>query len=220
MKHYLLKNQQLKKKLNMKQLTNEAFSPEESKKIYDNFLSIIGTRRDKLVKRYGSEAEKVAYAKAVKQVKKQAEKKPMEKEIEEGTCGYGIDGKIGNKPAGPDMLVIKLREMVKDALKKPLEEKMDPVGKEDEDINNDGKVDKTDDYLMNRRKAIAKAMQKEDLDLGHTDDEPGMLKADLYRIGKYAMELYKMVDRFDKMDSEVDFPHWWQTKIIKSKGMA
>ena len=33
------------------------------------------------------------------------------------------------------------------------------------------------------------------------------------------MELYKMVDRFDKMDSEVDFPHWWQTKIIKSKGM-
>ena len=203
----------------MKQLTNEAFSPEESKKIYDNFLSIIGTRRDKLVKRYGSEAEKVAYAKAVKQVKKQAEKKPMEKEIEEGTCGYGIDGKIGNKPAGPDMLVIKLREMVKDALKKPLEEKMDPVGKEDEDINNDGKVDKTDDYLMNRRKAIAKAMQKEDLDLGHTDDEPGMLKADLYRIGKYAMELYKMVDRFDKMDSEVDFPHWWQSKIIKSKGM-
>ena len=186
----------------------EAFSSEESKKIYDNFLSIIGTRRDKLVKRYGSEAEKVAYAKAVKQVKKQAEKKPMEKEIEEGTCGYGIDGKIGNKPAGPDMLVIKLREMVKDALKKPLEEKMDPVGKEDEDINNDGKVDKTDDYLMNRRKAIAKAMQKEDLDLGHTDDEPGMLKADLYRIGKYAMELYKMVDRFDKMDSEVDFPHW------------
>ena len=197
----------------------EAFSSEESKKIYDNFLSIIGTRRDKLVKRYGSEAEKVAYAKAVKQVKKQAEKKPMEKEIEEGTCGYGIDGKIGNKPAGPDMLVIKLREMVKDALKTPLEEKMDPVGKEDEDINNDGKVDKTDDYLMNRRKAIAKAMQKEDLDLGHTDDEPGMLKADLYRIGKYAMELYKMVDRFDKMDSEVDFPHWWQTKIIKSKGM-
>jgi hypothetical protein len=59
----------------------------------------------------------------------------------------------------------------------------------------------------------------EDLDIGHTDDEPGMLKADLYRIGKYAMELYKMVDKFDKLDSEVDFPHWWQSKITKSKGM-
>jgi hypothetical protein len=59
----------------------------------------------------------------------------------------------------------------------------------------------------------------EDLDLGHEDDEPHMLKADLYRIGKYAMELYKIVDQFDKMDGEVDFPHWWQAKIIKSKEM-
>jgi hypothetical protein len=34
-------------------------------------------------------------------------------------------------------------------------EGLDPVGKEDDDINNDGKVDKTDKYLSNRRKAIA-----------------------------------------------------------------
>jgi len=59
----------------------------------------------------------------------------------------------------------------------------------------------------------------EDLDLGHQDNEPHMLKADLYRIGKYAIELYKMVDQFDKMDGEVDFPHWWQSKIIKAKEM-
>jgi hypothetical protein len=32
--------------------------------------------------------------------------------------------------------------------------KMDKVGKEDDDINNDGRVDKQDDYLKNRRKAI------------------------------------------------------------------
>ena len=311
----------------MKQLTNEAFSPEESKKIYDNFLSIVGTRRDKLVKRYGSEAEKVAYAKAVKQVKKQAEEKPMEKEIEEGTCGYGVDGEIGDTPAGP--MLIRLKEMVKDALKNPKKA----------DLNKDGKLS---DYEKKRGAAIEKAMQKEDIsessdmwnkmsddekedallsavkdpdealkyldfayndlpsevtqnmrflqkefetdeelisdepiseedkmsdeekqlmkdlgdsfrqnrralekrrkeedakrqadyerfkkakgieediDVGHTDDEPGMLKADLYRIGKYAMELYKMVDKFDEMDSEVDFPHWWQSKITKSKGM-
>ena len=60
---------------------------------------------------------------------------------------------------------------------------------------------------------------QEDLDLGHEDNEPHMLKADLYRIGKYAMELYQMVDRFEEGSEEVDFPHWWQSKIIKSKDM-
>ena len=39
-------------------------------------------------------------------------------------------------------------------------EKMDPVGQEDGDINNDGKKDKTDKYLMNRRKAVSKAIAK------------------------------------------------------------
>ena len=57
----------------------------------------------------------------------------------------------------------------------------------------------------------------EDLDLGHQDDEPHSLKKDLYRIAKYASELYKMVDKYDDMEGEVDFPHWWQAKIIKSR---
>ena len=37
---------------------------------------------------------------------------------------------------------------------------LDPVGKEDGDVNNDGKKDGTDKYLMNRRKAIGKAIAK------------------------------------------------------------
>ena len=41
---------------------------------------------------------------------------------------------------------------------KGVEEALDPVGKEDEDINNDGKKDGTDKYLKNRRKAIGKAI--------------------------------------------------------------
>jgi hypothetical protein len=41
-----------------------------------------------------------------------------------------------------------------------LSEELDAVGKEDKDINNDGNVDKTDSYLHNRRKKIAKAMKK------------------------------------------------------------
>lgn len=38
-------------------------------------------------------------------------------------------------------------------------EALDPVGKEDADINNDGKVDGTDKYLKNRRKKIGQAMK-------------------------------------------------------------
>ena len=38
--------------------------------------------------------------------------------------------------------------------------KLDPVGQEDGDINNDGKKDGTDKYLANRRKAIGKAIAK------------------------------------------------------------
>jgi len=100
-----------------------------------------------------------------------------------------------------------------------VDEKLDPVGQEDADINNDGKVDKTDDYLKNRRKAVSKSIKTEDLDLGHQDNEPHMLKKDLYRIAKYASELYMMVNNFDNKGMEVDFPHWWQSKIIKAKSM-
>jgi len=84
----------------------------------------------------------------------------------------------------------KLKEMIQSALSKPLSEKK---GKKEGNL-------------------------EEDLDLGHEDNEPHMLKADLYRIGKYAMELYKMVGQFEG-EQEVDFPHWWQAKIIEAKNM-
>ena len=60
--------------------------------------------------------------------------------------------------------------------KRMCEAKLDPVGKEDGDVNNDGKKDSTDSYLMNRRKAIGKAMgkkmRKEELEQkGFTESE-------------------------------------------------
>ena len=74
--------------------------------------------------------------------------------------------------------------------------------------------------------AIMQALRKrgfeginEDLDVGHQDDEPNMLKSDLYRIVKYGMELYQMMDKYDDMPGEVDFPHWWQSKVTKAKDM-
>ena len=38
--------------------------------------------------------------------------------------------------------------------------KLDPVGQEDEDIDNDGKVTKSDKYLAKRRHAIKKSKSK------------------------------------------------------------
>lgn len=47
--------------------------------------------------------------------------------------------------------------VVSEKKKKP---KLDAVGKEDADVNNDGKVDKTDKYLKKRRETISKNIKK------------------------------------------------------------
>ena len=56
----------------------------------------------------------------------------------------------------------KMKRAKKKKAKKGKKGKLDPVGKEDADINNDGKVDSTDGYLKNRRKAIGRAMSESD----------------------------------------------------------
>jgi len=48
--------------------------------------------------------------------------------------------------------------MEDEPVEEPVDEKMDPVGQEDDDINNDGKVDKTDKYLKNKRVKIGQAI--------------------------------------------------------------
>ena len=67
--------------------------------------------------------------------------------------------------------MVALKEAIKNEIRSILSEKMDPVGKEDKDINNDGKVDKTDDYLKNKRKAISKAIGKKSVKEEDDDDE-------------------------------------------------
>jgi hypothetical protein len=69
-----------------------------------------------------------------------------------------------------------------------------------------------------------KDMYTEDIDLGHEDNEPHMIKAELYRIGKYAMELYAIAEELEETGQEIDFPAWWQamitdaaTKMVKAK---
>ena len=90
---------------------------------------LLGNKRN-IVKKYGKDAEKVMYGIATKKAKSKVEEmnkdkireliyKALTKEdndpsgeylegdpgehVEEGTCGYGEDGKIGRKPAGPHL---------------------------------------------------------------------------------------------------------------------
>jgi hypothetical protein len=63
---------------------------------------------------------------------------------------------------------------------------------------------------------VKKANLDEDLDVGHQDDEPNMLKKKMYRAAKMASMLYKELDKFDSLPNEVDFPDWWQSKLTKA----
>jgi hypothetical protein len=54
--------------------------------------------------------------------------------------------------------------------------KMDAVGKEDGDIDNDGDKDSSDEYLANRRKAISKDMKKDDVKEGEESPYPSLDK--------------------------------------------
>jgi len=59
-----------------------------------------------------------------------------------------------------DRISSRLEEKRIEVARQVYGEALDPVGNEDEDINNDGKVDGTDGYLHKRRKAIGKAIHK------------------------------------------------------------
>ena len=71
-----------------------------------------------------------------------------------------------------------------------------------------------DDEFMNE----GHMMPMDDLDVGHTDNEPHMLKKELARAGQMVQMLYRAVDKYDGQ-GEVDFPQWWQKKIIQANAM-
>jgi hypothetical protein len=88
-----------------------------------------------------------------------------------------------------------------------LKETLDPVGKEDSDINNDGKVDKTDKYLSARRKAISKTIKKEG-----EDHEVSMAQSSLKVIIQSAQELMTKMGQEEK-----DIPGWIQDHITNAE---
>ena len=97
---------------------------------------------------------------------------PHEDEIKEGKRGLydniHAKRKRGESPAKPGDKGYPAKDAFKKAAKTAKEEvelaekKLDPVGKEDKDIDNDGDHDKSDKYLIARRKKVGKiiAMSK------------------------------------------------------------
>ena len=92
------------------------------------------------------------------------------------------------------------------ATSKAMAEELDPVGKEDDDINNDGKVNKTDKYLANRRKAIAANIKE------GGDHEVSMAISSLKSIIKSSVTLLNKLG-----NQERDIPGWIQDHITNAE---
>lgn len=67
------------------------------------------------------------------------------------------------------------------------------------------------DKFKKTKKKVSEDSVEKDV-IGHVDNEADMLRKELFKMGKYSVELYKMLDKLP----DGDFPHWWQSKIVKA----
>lgn len=80
---------------------------------------------------------------------------------EEMVEGYGANLRSVGFNHGKNVDGKKAKIKIMPKKEELVSEKLDPVGKEDGDVNNDGKKDSSDKYLMNRRKTIAKKLMQQ-----------------------------------------------------------
>jgi len=92
------------------------------------------------------------------------------------------------------------------ATSRAISEELDPVGKEDADVNNDGKKDKRDKYLLKRRKAISANIKEGD------DHEVSMAVSSLEAIAEAIVELRQKLG-----NQERNIPGWIQDHIAKAE---
>ena len=109
---------------------------------------------------YKKEEVEVAEADSLAAMAARREKRLARQRKQMGTSSTGQDFGHDYGISSAERKKRQQAEFDKFVGKKTQKEGLDPVGKEDGDVNNDGKKDSTDSYLMKRRKAIGKAMGK------------------------------------------------------------
>ena len=126
------------------------------KKFFESFKT--GRTDEEIVQDYAQQGVSVpeSFVSKARSQYENFEKLKLELETSEKSF-KNVSSNIVNNPATGEMDMLDDDKQLASGL---FNEKMDPVGQEDDDINNDGKVDKTDKYLKNRRKAVGKAINK------------------------------------------------------------
>ena len=81
--------------------------------------------------------------------------------------------------------------------------KLDPVGKHNADIDNDGDTDKSDDYLIKRRKAISANIRKEEVEEVDEALVGNQHKIDANKNGKIDSHDFKLLKKTKKEEVEV-----------------
>jgi|TARA_R110001592_G_scaffold2180_4_gene13296 hypothetical protein len=91
----------------------------------------------------------------------------VKKDVKEITTSAALFEKTALEVAGLQNRLESLYEDLGNKLGRYYDtsEALDPVGKEDGDIDNDGDEDKSDKYLANRRKTVSKAIKSESFDI-------------------------------------------------------
>ena len=190
----------------------------------EEILKNLKKNKKELVKRYGKDAESVMYGRATNLAKKalsemnklklkELVRKSLTNENKEFT-EEEIQQVMDAFNMSREDAIDHLQQSYSDYKQFDMEE-----GKKT-DMDGDGDID-SKDYLAKRDAAIQKTKGevKEDIDLGHEDNEPHMIKGELYQIGKYAMKLYATLEELEETGKEIDFPAWWQSKITTAKNM-
>ena len=190
----------------------------------EDYLKQLKKNKKELVKRYGKDAESVMYGRATNLAKKAVSEmdKQKLKELVRNSL-MNEDKEFTEEEIQQAMEAFNMsREDAITHLQQAYEDykQFDMKEGKKEDMDKDGDID-SKDYLLKRDAAIQKAKgeMKEDIDLGHEDNEPHMIKGELYQIGKYAMKLYATLEELEETGQEIDFPAWWQSKITTAKNM-
>lgn len=75
----------------------------------------------------------------------------------------------------------------------------------------------TDTTSVDKAKPGEVIAVEETISVGHIDDEPGMLKQYAFDTAEYAVKLYKLLRHYEQQEDQVDFPNWWQQKVMMAR---